>query len=275
MTGAESLGQQLYRHRTGLAIGGLIGLFSGGFVGLLVGAGLGFWVDRALRRGVTRYHPQQLFFRATFCVMGKLAKADGRVSETEIRYAEEVMTRMNLGDEKRREAIDCFNEGKQPAFDIAQVLRPLAALMRHRSALKLMFVEIQLQAAMADGELSPAEQTLLSQICAQLQFTQAEMQALANRMRAEQAFREQAWRAHEQPGTFSQASLEDAYGVLGVSPSASDAEVKKAWRRLMSQHHPDKLVAKGLPEEMMQLAKEQAQEIQAAYDQIRRARGMR
>lgn len=275
MVAAESFGQQLYRHRTGLVIGALIGLFSGGFVGVLIGGALGYWVDRGLRRGLTQYHPQQLFFRATFCVMGKIAKADGRVSETEIRYAQEVMARMNLGEEKRREAIDCFNEGKQVAFDIAAVLRPLAAMMRNRSALKLMFFEIQLQAAMADGELSPAEQAVLSEICAQLQFTQAEMQALANRMRAEQAFREQAWRAHEQPGQYGEAPLEDAYGVLGISASASDAEVKKAWRRLMSQHHPDKLVAKGLPEEMIELAKEQTQEIQAAYEQIRRARGMR
>lgn len=275
MAAAESFGQQLYRHRTGLVVGALIGLFSGGLIGLVVGAGVGFLLERGLRRSMTRYHPQQLFFRATFCVMGKVAKADGRVSENEIRYAQDVMTRMNLGEEKRREAIDCFNEGKQAEFDIAEVLRPLAALMRHRSALKLMFFEIQLQAAMADGEMSPAEEGVLSQICAQLQFTEAEMQALANRMRAEQAFREQAWRAHEQPGQYGGSSLEDAYGVLGVSPEASDAEVKKAWRRLMSQHHPDKLVAKGLPEEMMQLAKEQAQEIQSAYEQIRRARGMR
>jgi DnaJ like chaperone protein len=69
--------------------------------------------------------------------------------------------------------------------------------------------------------------------------------------------------------------LADAYGVIGVSPEASDADVKKAWRKLMSQHHPDKLIAKGLPEDMVQLAKEKTQEIQAAYDRIKAARGMR
>ncbi|MBV1787324.1 co-chaperone DjlA [Marinobacterium sp. D7] len=275
MAGAESFGQALYRHRAGLGIGALIGLFTGGIVGLLLGSALGFWIDRALRTGVSKYNPQQLFFRATFTVMGKLAKADGRVSETEISFAREVMARMNLSEEKRREAIECFSEGKQAEFDVASVLLPLGALLRHRSAVKLMFVEIQLQAAMADGEVSPAEQTLLSEICRLLQFTPQEAQALLNRIRAEQAFREQSYRAHQDPQQFSGASLEQAYGVLGVESSASDAEVKKAWRRLMSQHHPDKLVAKGLPEEMIQLAKEQTQEIQAAYDLIRKSRGMR
>ncbi|GGB83815.1 co-chaperone protein DjlA [Marinobacterium zhoushanense] len=275
MAGAESLGQSLYRHRTGLGIGALIGLFSGGIVGLLLGGALGFLIDRALRTSAAKYNPQQLFFRATFTVMGKVAKADGRVSETEINFAREVMARMNLSEEKRREAIECFSEGKQAEFEISSVLLPLGALLRHRSAVKLMFVEIQLQAAMADGEVSPAEQALLSEICRMLQFTPDEAQALLSRIRAEQAFREQAYRAHQDPQQFSGATLEQAYGVLGVEPSASDAEVKKAWRRLMSQHHPDKLVSKGLPEEMIQLAKEQTQEIQAAYDQIRKARGMR
>ncbi|WP_432697932.1 co-chaperone DjlA [Marinobacterium sp. YM272] len=275
MTGAETLGQKIYRHRAGLGIGALIGLFSGGPVGLLLGGALGYWIDSALRKTASTYNPQQLFFRATFSVMGKVAKADGRVSEVEINFAREVMARMNLSEEKRREAIEYFSEGKQPDFDIAKVLLPLAALMRNRSSLKLMFVEIQLQAAMADGEISPNEQALLQQICQQLHFTPREVQALLARMRAEQAFREQAYQSHAQQEGYSAASLEQAYGVLGVEPSASDAEVKRAWRKLMSQHHPDKLVSKGLPEEMMQLAKEQAQEIQAAYDQIRKSRGMR
>jgi DnaJ like chaperone protein len=66
--------------------------------------------------------------------------------------------------------------------------------------------------------------------------------------------------------------LKVAYGVLGVTENATDAELKKAYRRLMSQHHPDKLVAKGLPEEMMRIAKEKTQEIQTAYDKVKKSR---
>ncbi len=273
MIDSQSIGALLYKHRTGLVIGGVIGLWSGGFVGVLIGAAVGYWIDKSLRRAAT-LTPQQLFFRATFSVMGKLAKADGRVSENEIRFAREVMDRMNLDEQKRREAIGFFTDGKEPAFEIASVLRPLALLLRHRPALKLVFVEIQFAAAMADGEVSGAEQALLSQICHELQFTDAEIQALLSRIRAEQAFRQNSWQAHEDPARGA-AVLQQAYGVLGVAESASDAEVKKAWRKLMSQHHPDKLVSKGLPEEMIQLAKERTQEIQAAYDRIRKARGMR
>lgn len=274
MSNPEQLGQKIYKHRTGLVIGALIGFWTGGPVGVLIGGAVGYWFDRSLRSAMS-LNPQQLFFRATFQVMGKLAKADGRVSETEVQYAREVMDRMGLDSDKRREAIEFFSEGKDPEFDIASVLRPLGVLLRNRSALKLMFVEIQLQAAMADGEISPNEQSLLQQICAELRFTAEEVRALQDRVRAEQAFRQSSYQAHQDPGANSAAVLEEAYGVLGVSPSASDAEVKKAWRRLMSQHHPDKLVSKGLPEEMIQLAKEQTQEIQSAYEQIRRARGMR
>lgn len=272
----QDLIAQLKRYRTGLIVGGLIGLLSGGPVGLLLGGAVGFLLQRGLSRKLKDYNPQQLFFRATFSVMGKLAKADGRVSESEIAFAREVMARMGLGEARRREAIVFFNEGKEEDFDIAQVLRPLAILLRQRAAVKLMFIEIQLQAAMADGDVSPAEQAVLQQVFAQLQFTAQEVELLMSRMRAEDAFRRHSWESHQSGGFSNDAGLlKDAYGVLGISEHATDAEVKKAWRKLMSQHHPDKLIAKGLPEDMVQLAKEKTQEIQAAYDRVKAVRKMR
>lgn len=271
----DNLFQQLRRYRAGAITGGLIGLLSGGPFGLFLGGAIGFLIQRSLSRKLQDYNPQQLFFRATFSVMGKVAKADGRVTENEIAFAREVMTRMNLSEARRREAIEHFTEGKGDTFDIASVLRPLAIILRQRPAVKLMFVEIQLQAAMADGDISAAEQAVLQQVFAELRFTQQEIEMLMSRMRAEDAFRRHSWESHQQPGHNDAGLLEDAYGVLGVSPEASDAEVKKAWRKLMSQHHPDKLIAKGLPEDMVQLAKEKTQEIQAAYDRVKAARGMR
>ncbi|MET4000144.1 co-chaperone DjlA [Marinobacterium sp. MBR-109] len=271
----ENLFQQLRRFRAGAITGGLIGLISGGPFGLLIGGAIGFLIQRGLSRKLQAFNPQQLFFRATFSVMGKVAKADGRVTENEIAFAREVMTRMNLTEARRREAIDHFSEGKQEEFDITSVLRPLAIVLRQRPTVKLMFVEIQLQAAMSDGEISPAEQAILQQVFSELRFTQQEMELLMSRMRAEDAFRRHSWESHQQPGYNEAGLLADAYGVIGVSPEASDADVKKAWRKLMSQHHPDKLIAKGLPEDMVQLAKEKTQEIQAAYDRIKAARGMR
>ncbi|WP_210395641.1 co-chaperone DjlA [Motiliproteus sediminis] len=272
---AEQFGSLVYNNRTGILIGALLGLFSGGFIGLLFGAAVGYGLQNAFNGfKLSTLNPQQAFFEATFAVMGKLAKADGRVSENEIQFARDVMARMNLSVDKRQQAIELFTRGKQSDFDINEVMVPLARLIRHRRSVKQMFVEIQLQAAFADGDVSPQELSVIQAICTQLQISYADLEQILFRCRAEQAFHGQAYRSHQQ-GEASGERLADAYGVLGVSESATDAEVKRAYRKLMSQHHPDKLIAKGLPEEMMQLAKEKTQEIQAAYDRVRKARGQR
>ncbi len=267
------LGQTLKNNSTGLVIGGLIGLFSGGLFGLLFGAALGVMLSRSVKKALGKaLNPQDAFFRATFTVMGKLAKADGRVSEAEIRYARDVMGRMGLSEERRQEAMALFAEGKAADFDIAGVMQPLSTLIRYRIPLKLMFVEIQLQAAMVDGQVSEAELVVIREVCALLRMSQAEMAAVMARMQSQYSYQQYSYQSHQHQQVSEQALLHEAYGVLGVSESVSEAELKKAYRRLISQHHPDKLVAKGLPEEMMQLAKEKTQEIQAAYDRIRAAR---
>jgi len=268
-----SLGQTIRNNSTALVIGGLIGLFSGGFVGALMGGAIGVFLSNALKKALGKaLNPQDAFFRATFAVMGKLAKADGRVSEEEIRYARDVMNRMGLSEERKREAIELFNQGKEDGYDISDVMKPLSALIRFRIPLKLMFVEIQLQAAMSDGQVSEAESIIIREICGLLQMSQMEMAALMSRMQSHYSYQQHSYQSHQQSHVSEATLLKEAYGVLGVSETVSDAELKKAYRRLISQHHPDKLVAKGLPEEMMQLAKEKTQEIQGAYERIRAAR---
>ena len=136
-----------------------------------------------------------------------------------------------------------------------------------------MFLEIQLQAALADGKLDASERQILQHIFDLLGFSQQEFEHLLAMVMAARDYASGGW--ERATGSQRVDVLKQAYGVLGVDASASDAEVKKAYRRLMSQHHPDKLVAKGLPEEMMKIATEKAQEIRAAYDQVKQARGMR
>ena len=269
----ENFGQMIRNNSTALVIGGLIGLMSGGLFGLLLGGAIGVAISKGLKNLVgNALNPQDAFFKATFSVMGKLAKADGRVSQEEIQYARDVMNRMGLSSERQKQAIELFTQGKDEHFDIADVLRPLSALIRYRVPLKLMFVEIQLQAAMADGQVSEAELAIIREVCALLHMSQAEMAALMARMQSQFSYQQHSYQSHQFNSVSQATLLKEAYGVLGVSEDVSDAELKKAYRRLMSQHHPDKLVAKGLPEEMMQLAKEKTQEIQSAYDRIRQAR---
>ncbi|MGY8870314.1 MAG: co-chaperone DjlA [Pseudomonadales bacterium] len=270
----QNFGASILKYRNGIIIGALVGMLSGGFWGLVFGGVVGGVLSKAIVKALTGgASPQAAFFRATFAVMGKVAKADGRVSEEEIQFARDVMARMNLSEERKREAMGYFSEGKDAAFDITDVLKPLSRVIQSQASVKIMFVEIQLQVAMADGQIDPAELAVVQEVCTLLRMSGVEMAALMSRMQAQQAFQQQSYRQHQH---FQQASelglLKEAYGVLGVKDSDSEADIKKAYRRLMSQHHPDKLVAKGLPPEMMQLAKEKTQDIQAAYDRVKTAR---
>lgn len=271
------VGKNLANHRTGMVIGALLGMASGGFVGLLFGSVIGYQLDKLIRRfsGAeqwTQEKAQDAFFDATFAVMGKVAKADGRVTQAEIQYAEAVMARMQLTGERRKRAIDLFTKGKTSGYELTDVLEPLRrALGRSNAHARMMFVEIQLAAALVDGEFSPSEGAVLGEMCKLLGVSQQEFQTVAARMAAEHSFHQQ----YQQDGTKAKPQadeVEQAYGVLGVAKSCDNKELKQAYRRLMSQHHPDKLVAEGLPDEMMLLAKEKTQEIQAAYDVVKRSR---
>lgn len=264
--GAE-IGSTLKSHSTSIMLGALVGLFSGGLWGLFFGGAVGFMISRALRGVAKAINPQEAFFKATFTVMGRIAKADGRVTEDEIQFARDVMVQMRLDETRKRQAIDFFSEGKEPDLDLSSVVKPLGIMLKHRPAVKLMFVEILLQAAMADGEVSPAEMAVIEEVCGYLDFGADTVEEVISRVKAQRDFYQ-----HGQAGVDGAVLLKDAYAVLGVDEEATDAEVKKAYRRQMSQHHPDKLVSKGLPEEMVELAKEKSQEIQAAYERIKTAR---
>ena len=269
-----SFGANMARHRTGLVLGALIGL-TGAPSGMLFGAAIGYYLDKLIRsvagaENWTQAKAQTAFFDATFCVMGKIAKADGQVTALEIQYAEAVMTRMQLSDVLRKRAIECFSQGKEDAFDLGQVLEPLRRALVNNASVKQMFIEIQLQTALVDGDFSAAEGRILGEVCQLLGVTQQEFEAVAQRMKAEQSFHQGGGQGQFEGS--GNAGLTQAYGVLGVKPDCDAKSLKMAYRKLMSQHHPDKLVARGLPDEMMLIAKQKTQEIQAAYDAIKKSR---
>lgn len=257
----------------GKIFGGAFGFMIGGPIGALLGAALGHSFDRGVNgieagRGGRQERVQAAFFTATFSVMGRVAKADGRVSEAEIGLAEELMRRMQLNPEQRQAAIRLFNEGKKAGFDLDGVLRQFRQECGRRASLMQMFVELQLQAAYADGQMDPAEEQLLLHVCRVLGFPEQRFRLLARMMGGE-------YRAHQRGAAGrQQMGLDDAYAILGVSKNAGDGEVKKAYRKLMSQHHPDKLVSRGLPDEMIQVAKEKSQDISRAYERIKESRGL-
>jgi DnaJ like chaperone protein len=200
---------------------------------------------------------QAAFFTATFSVMGHIAKADGKVTAEEISATESIMGQMQLSALQRKAAIKLFNEGKKDGFPLHDVLEQFRHECMRRRNLFRMFLEIQIATAMADGHIHATEKRILFTIGEQLGFDRASI---------EQLFRFSG--TGPSPGGKRQAPVSSAYQVLGIDKAASDAEVKKAYRRLMSQHHPDKLIAKGLPEEMIKLATEKTQKIKAAYEQV-------
>lgn len=251
----------------GKIAGGAFGFMLGGPLGAILGVVLGHLFDKGIKGTAwislnDQEQVQAAFFTAAFSVMGHVAKADGRVSESEIALAQRVMAQMHLNDEQRKAAIELFNRGKRDDFSVDDALDQLRQISHRNRNLLRIFLEIQIQAALADGVVDDAEYRALQHIAARLGFDQEQIRQLLDMLQAGGA------RGAGQSGP----SLEDAYRTLGVSPEASDAEIKKAYRRLMNQHHPDKLVSKGLPEEMMEVATEKTQAIKAAYEQIKESR---
>jgi DnaJ like chaperone protein len=282
----------------GKVVGGLLGFAAGGPIGALLGATLGHGVDRGVQQLAEDYglpfgdrrRIESAFFTATFSVMGHIAKADGRVSEAEIALAETVMSRLQLTGERRSAAIALFRQGKQEGFDLAGVIARFRRECLGRRLLIQIFVEVQLQAAYADGEPSAAKRQVLEEIRTGLGVSPLLFRQLENLVRMQRRFadaaagarpgghRERAWqqgRGGSGAGRRAPSAgptLKEAYSVLGVGPRDSDEVIKRAYRKLLSQHHPDKLVSKGLPEDMIRLASQKTHQIRQAYEMIQASR---
>lgn len=260
----------------GKIIGAFFGALMAGPFGILLGLLVGNIFDKGfMSQGFTaqrnQHRIQFAYFKTTFQVMGHVAKSDGRVSEDEIRHARSIMQRMNLNQQQTMQAIGFFNEGKQVGFNLEEALTDLIQSCHNQRILLQMFVEIQFQAAEADGVASPVKQKILETICSHLGFSPM----FANfRQRFHQRAGGQSRGQRRQSYRPSRSSLEDDYALLNVKRDVSDAELKRAYRKLMSQNHPDKLISQGLPEEMIKLANEKTQKISAAYDRIKSARGI-
>jgi DnaJ like chaperone protein len=262
----------------GKALGALIGVVAAGPLGALFGTFIGHLFDVQAESGLDAASDagsagaipvQEAFFRATFEVMGHLAKADGRVSEDEIRAARAIMSEFRLGPREVQFAIDLFTHGKRSDFPLEARLRQLRQLCRNRPDLCRMFVQIQLQAALWGGSLDPAGRQVLARVCAAIGISAWELAHMEALLRMQQ----QSSRQSDARAAVDRVA--QAYEVLGVQTSATDAEVTKAYRRLMNQNHPDKLVARGLPESMMKVAEEKTRQIRAAYEVLCEARGMK
>ena len=253
----------------GKVVGGTLGLLIGGPIGALLGVSIGHKIDTELSGAVERfrYFPgnqervQAAFFTATFSIMGHVSKADGRVSSHEISLAESIMDHMQLSEAQRNTAIRLFNKGKESGFDVDGVLSQFKRECHGRTTVMQMFLEIQIQAALSDGDFDHRESAVLENIAYALGFSPERLRMMIERIRGGGGAKSDS----------QNLSLSDAYRILGVTAETPMDEVKKAYRRLLSQNHPDKLVSKGLPEEMIKLANEKTHEIRMAWKRVQKS----
>jgi DnaJ like chaperone protein len=266
----------------GAFFGGLIGLLATRSVwGAVVGALIGHLIEQSgtfrtaagASRATASISISDEFFRTTFELMGHVAKSDGRVTEAEIDAARRIMRELNLGAREVSLAISCFRAGKSAAYDAELGVERLREACGQRYDLLRAFMELQLRAALAGNGLSPPARAILARVAERLGMSGLEFAYMEAALRARQRMNGASAGAGRHAA--GAGALAECYAELEVDANITDQEVTKAYRRQMSRHHPDKLVANGLPESMAQMAKEKTQRIQEAYEEIRAARGMR
>lgn len=266
----------------GKLLGAFFGFLIAGPVGAFVGIMIGNFFDRGfalhLANPLWAYlnernlAAKRRFFEATFLVMGYIAKADGRVSEAEIAIARQLMDEMRLSRKDKLEAKQLFSRGKSANFIMEPVLTAVYQSCFHNQDLLKLFINIQYRAAQTDGLCAKKVEAL------NLLLTQLGFAPLTKQKRFVDDFawytQEQNYRSAQRPYTSSSTTqLSQAYALLDVNQNATKIEVKKAYRQLLSRNHPDKVIAKGLPEAAIKEANEKTQQIRKAYELICSSKG--
>jgi DnaJ like chaperone protein len=252
-----------------MLLGAIIGAAVGGFSGLLIGGLIGYAARKVIVFSVVggMRIAQSKLIDSTFSIMGALCKSDNVVTRAEISAVEKIFGMLNLNEALRAQAKAAFGRGKQPDFDLDAAVDEFARISRGRLPLLQLFLQLQCMAVAADGHIDAAEHAMLVRIARRLGLSEADVSQLEALLRA-------ATQGPSGAGTAPPRDrLADAYAALGVTPDTPPADIKRAYRRLISQNHPDKLASRGLPESMRAVAEERSREINSAYDLIKDARG--
>lgn len=253
-------------------IGFIAGYYFFGFFGAFIGLFIGSSIDRMMAYGTGGMNPlqnalrQAVFLETVFISMGKLAKADGHVSQDEIDHVEQFMQKLGMTSQHRQQAIVWFKQGTSPDFNLDATYAKFISVCGNTRNLRQVLLVYLIVMAFADGTFHPAEEALLTDIAARLGYSQTEFRQLLDMVLNQSHFAGAPANA--------EVALDDAYKALGVSKDSSDQEIKRAYRKLMSQYHPDKLIGQGMPADMIAMATEKAKEIQQAHDLIKKSRNI-
>ena len=236
------------------AIGAMIGFTLGGPIGALLGGVIGSrFGTRGKRTSFsTNQQHQVAFFTALFACLAKLAKADGIVSREEIEAVDRfIRERFKFDSDQRKFAIEIFNHAKEDSNTYEEYASQLSSLLGTNKNALLVFYELLFELAMSDGILHEKEEELLRKTVHIFNIDPEIFENLKSQ--------------------FSH-STKNPYTVLGVSEDMDFEEIKAVYRRKRKEFHPDALVSKGLPEELIERAKEKFIEIQGAYEAIENTR---
>jgi DnaJ like chaperone protein len=255
------------------------GLVIGHAPGAITGAVIGFIFDNLRHSQRKNATPEAGgFIGPLFTLLGAVAKSDGRVSEAEIAVAERMMSRMNLNPDQRKQAAVSFNAGKQPEFDVTGSINELRGWVGMRRDHAFPVLDVVIETVLAEGNPPPEKMAILRQLAFALRVSEMELMALMamkgyawNGASGQRGQGRGAGGGYIPPQRTSQGP--DPYTVLGIDRSADDRAIKRAYRKLISEHHPDRLG--DLPEDMRKRAESRASDINAAYDRIKEARGFK
>lgn len=239
---------------------------------MILGIVLGHLFDRALQKALLFGSPENVerirnsFFETTFLLSGYLAKVDGRISKSEIDHTEQIIAQMALDATQRKRAIELFHRGAAGDFNMEQAVADFLQTCGPQRQLQQTLLLFLISLAQADQGIEASEHAALVRIANVMGLGAGQLEQLLRMSRAQEHFQQGS------QASSGETTLADAYTALGVDSNASDKDVKRAYRKRMSENHPDKLIAKGVPQEMIELATARSQDIQGAYEMIKKTR---
>lgn len=242
----------------GKIIGGTLGfIFGGGPLGAIAGAVFGhYFIDKNIQAEsdpdlLQTEQIQSTYFIALFSLLAKMAKADGQITKAEGDTLLKVINRMNLPPQSKQYALRIFNEAKYSPYTLEEFAQQYYSLIQGRRDILLSMLDMLFNIASADGQLHPAEEQALRNVQQIFHLTKNEYESIKSRFFADS---------------------DKYYKILNCTPESTNEEIKNSYRKLINEYHPDKIIARGLPEEFIDQATKRFQEVQDSYEHIRKER---
>ena len=243
----------------GKLIGGAAGMALGGPIGAILGIAAGHGVDKVSKfdtgesnKNFSNDQKEQIFATSVIAISAKLAKADGKISKSEILAFKKIF---EFPAEDEKAISNIFNSAKENIDDYKDIAKQVYKVFKSDRGLLFELLNSLFSIAYADGELHPKEKVMLFEIAKIFQISDNEFESLNNIFEAKIS----------QDNT----SINRIYKILGLSENASLEQVSNQYRKLIKEYHPDKLQGMGLPKEFIELANQKLAAINKAYTEIK------